>query len=59
MDLDGVGRRTTNAMEIVPKSEWTFFSNALSGHGRVVCKAIKPRCKMCRINYLYPSSDVN
>ena len=98
MDLDGVGRKTANAvlgnyfgipgvivdthvkrlarriglsaekdpdkiekdlMEIVPKSEWTFFSNALSDHGRVVCNAIKPRCKICRINYLCPSVDVN
>jgi endonuclease-3 len=46
-------------MEIVPESEWIFFSNALSDHGRVVCKAVKPRCKICRINYLCPSADVN
>jgi endonuclease-3 len=45
-------------MEIVPQNKWTFFSNALSDHGRVVCKAIKPRCKICRINHLCPSADV-
>lgn len=46
-------------MEIAPENKWTFFSNALSDHGRAVCKAVKPRCKICKINHLCPSADFN
>ena len=46
-------------MELVPEKKWTFFSNALSDHGRVVCKARKPLCKMCNISKLCPSAKLN
>lgn len=46
-------------IELVPKNKWTFFSNALSDHGRMVCKARKPLCKMCKINNLCPSAELN
>lgn len=36
-------------MEIVPKVEWTHFSNLLIWHGRYTCKAMKPLCKDCII----------
>lgn len=36
-------------MEIVPKEEWTHFSNLLIWHGRNTCKAMKPLCKDCLI----------
>lgn len=36
-------------MELVPKKEWTFFSNSLGDHGREVCKAKKPLCEKCGI----------
>lgn len=45
-------------MEIVPESDRTYFSNALSDHGRKVCKARKPLCKICRINHLCPSAGL-
>jgi len=35
--------------EIVPKREWTLFSNLLISHGRNVCKARKPDCNNCTI----------
>ena len=36
-------------MEIVPKKEWTLFSNLLILHGRAVCTARKPAHDTCHI----------
>lgn len=36
-------------MEIVPKEEWTHFSNLLIWHGRRTCVAKKPLCEQCSI----------
>ena len=36
-------------MEIVPKKEWTHFSNLLIWHGRRTCVARKPLCNQCPI----------
>ena len=36
-------------MEIVPKEEWTHFSNLLIWHGRRTCVARKPLCGICPI----------
>jgi endonuclease-3 len=36
-------------MEIVPKEEWTHFSNLLIWHGRRTCTARKPLCETCSI----------
>lgn len=36
-------------MEIVPKKEWTHFSNLLIWHGRRTCIARKPLCETCPI----------
>jgi endonuclease-3 len=36
-------------MEIVPKEEWTHFSNLLVWHGRRTCMARKPLCETCTI----------
>jgi endonuclease-3 len=36
-------------MEIVPKDEWTHFSNLLVWHGRRTCVARKPLCEICPI----------
>ncbi len=36
-------------MEIVPKDEWTHFSNLLIWHGRRTCTAKKPLCNNCSI----------
>jgi endonuclease-3 len=36
-------------MEIVPKEEWTHFSNLLIWHGRRTCIARKPLCRICAI----------
>jgi endonuclease-3 len=39
-------------MEIVPKEEWTHFSNLLIWHGRRTCVARKPLCGTCSIRKL-------
>ena len=39
-------------MEIVPKEEWTHFSNLLIWHGRRTCVARKPLCDSCAIRKL-------
>jgi len=36
-------------MEIVPKEEWTDFSNLFVWHGRRTCVARKPLCDQCVI----------
>ena len=36
-------------MEIVPKEEWTHFSNLLIWHGRKTCVARRPLCETCPI----------
>jgi endonuclease-3 len=39
-------------MEVVPKEEWTHFSNLLIWHGRRTCVARKPLCETCPIQKL-------
>jgi len=39
-------------MEVVPKNEWTHFSNLLIWHGRRTCMAKKPICDTCAIRKL-------
>lgn len=36
-------------MEIVPREEWTHFSNLLVWHGRRICTAKKTLCEQCPI----------
>jgi endonuclease-3 len=36
-------------MEIIPKDQWTRFSNLLILHGRAICAARKPRHEACKI----------
>ncbi|PYO98313.1 MAG: endonuclease III [Gemmatimonadetes bacterium] len=43
---------------LVPREKWTWFSNALIQHGRRVCIARRPKCEICVINRLCPSSRV-
>jgi endonuclease-3 len=39
-------------MEIIPREEWTHFSNLLIWHGRKTCIARKPLCQTCPIRKL-------
>jgi endonuclease III len=45
-------------MTIVPRKRWFSFTYVLIDHGREVCKAPTPRCEVCAVNDLCPSSRV-
>ena len=45
-------------MRVVPKRRWTLFPHLLIHHGRAVCVARKPRCEVCAVAHLCPSSRV-
>ncbi len=45
-------------MALVPRETWTWFAHALIQHGRRVCIARRPKCEICVINRLCPSSRV-
>jgi endonuclease-3 len=41
-------------MELIPKKDWTHFSNTLVFHGRETCVARKPKCNICILEKLCP-----
>lgn len=43
--------------EIVPRKDWTMFSNLLIFHGRNICKARKPDCDHCPVAKYCPSAN--
>src|SRR5712671_445839 len=45
-------------MALVLRDKWTWFSHTLILHGRRVCIARRPKCEVCVINRLCPSSRV-
>jgi endonuclease-3 len=62
--LLGLTKQTTpekierDLMDIVPRERWTWFSHTLIQHGRQVCIARRPKCEICVVNRLCPSSQV-
>lgn len=45
-------------MELFPRKDWTLVSHLLIWHGRRVCIARRPRCELCVLRKLCPSSLV-
>lgn len=45
-------------MGLVPQEDWIWISHAFITHGRVVCKAISPRCPECPLEKLCPKRGV-
>ncbi|MFN6964144.1 MAG: endonuclease III [Pyrinomonadaceae bacterium] len=45
-------------MELVPKKDWIMFSHWLISHGRAICQARKPKCRVCPLASVCPSYDV-
>ena len=45
-------------MRVIPRTDWFSFTNVLVAHGRTVCRAPTPKCEVCVVNDLCPSSRV-
>ena len=45
-------------MALVPRPKWSVFSHMVILHGRTVCIARRPRCELCVLSDLCPSSRV-
>lgn len=43
-------------MQITPKDKWMRLTDLLIFHGRQVCNAQKPQCKICTLNKICPSA---
>jgi endonuclease-3 len=62
--LLGLTKETTpekierDLMILLPRDHWTRFSHTLILHGRQVCIARRPKCEICVVNRLCPSSRV-
>jgi len=54
-DPDKIERDLT---KLLPRKRWFDFTYVLIEHGRAVCKAPTPRCEVCPVSRLCPSSRV-
>jgi endonuclease-3 len=45
-------------MPLFPRADWALLSHLLIFHGRRVCEARKPKCEICVLNDICPSSTV-
>jgi endonuclease-3 len=54
----GPDRIEQDLMPLIPREDWFSFTYVLIDHGRQVCKAPVPRCEVCPVNDLCPSSRV-
>ncbi len=52
-----VDKMEQELMNMVPREEWTWFSNAMILFGRKTCQAKKPQCPGCPFNGWCPSPD--
>ena len=44
-------------MMLFPKNQWFGLAYKLINHGRAICEAKKPKCELCPLNKLCPSSS--
>jgi endonuclease III len=45
-------------VQLIERDEWTDISHLFIYHGRAVCKAPTPRCELCALSDICPSSRV-
>ncbi|HEX6065061.1 MAG TPA: endonuclease III [Longimicrobiales bacterium] len=45
-------------MELFPRKDWTLLSHLFIEHGRQICKAPTPKCEVCMLSDICPSSRV-
>jgi endonuclease III len=46
-------------MKLFPRDDWALLAHLLIFHGRRVCVARAPKCEICVLNDICPSSTVN
>jgi endonuclease III len=57
-DQDNPDKIERELLPVIPRKERFGFTYVLIEHGRAVCKAPTPKCEVCVVNYLCPSSRV-
>lgn len=45
-------------IKLFPRDQWTMISHLLTSHGREICEARRPKCEICFLNDICPSSRV-
>jgi endonuclease III len=45
-------------MRLIPRERWFDFTYVLIEHGRAICVARTPKCEICPVSHLCPSSRV-
>ena len=45
-------------MKIIPKKKWRRYTHLMIAHGRAICKARSPKCDLCPMGEICPSSWV-
>jgi endonuclease-3 len=45
-------------MKLIPQPQWTMLSHLLIEHGRQICDARRPKCEICFLNDICPSSGI-
>jgi endonuclease III len=45
-------------MKLFPRDRWTMLAHLLIEHGRTICEARRPKCEICFLNDICPSSTV-
>ncbi len=48
----------SDLMALIPRTGWTLISHLLISHGRAICIANRPRCGVCVLSEICPSSGV-
>ncbi len=45
-------------MRLIPRKDWFDVTYRIIDHGRAICQAKKPKCDVCTLSDLCPSSQV-
>jgi endonuclease III len=45
-------------VKLFPREQWTMLAHLLIEHGRQICEARRPKCEICFLNDICPSSRV-
>jgi endonuclease III len=56
-EMDPV-RIEQDLMPLFPREDWSLLSHLLIFHGRRICEARSPKCEICTLNDICPSSTV-